>query len=262
MNLDKYEGNRRVILGIKLNRFDIESLIKLIDYQLKEDGYKDLTRRGTLKRIKSRLQLTAGFNTFAGVHGSIGGMELEKYKPCNEEGYVRTTSPDDNGVYDLYYNGNVIESDKGIKVVEIVEKVDGHGLHTLQGLYEVVGDVGVVVERYTFDLNFEMNTFKTCSYLNFAVPKDEVRLLINIIRENIASKNEIVEDYRFKFRSLHTKLRDLEGIYNKYENLDIEKLRSLRDVLLVSKTLNPTYDAPQGWTYDFCGFTLMGVEEV
>lgn len=98
--------NRNVVLGIKLNKFEVNYLMDLLYF------YK-LTDKLTIVDLNNSNRLISRLCLLYGLESSIGSMELLKYQPFSED------------VEEVNYSTQVVESLGGVTSVLIFNEDKG-----------------------------------------------------------------------------------------------------------------------------------------
>lgn len=218
--------NRKVVLGVKLNNFEVNYLLDLL-YFYKLTDKLTIVDLNTCNRLISRLCLLYGVESSGGIAASIGSMAMVQYQPFTEE---ETEEVD--------YSTQVVEGLGGIHSVLIFNKDK-----------EIIEEYRTIKDRGS-------ETFKSVEYLNFALSKEELPTLERALRFalNVESRFSVI---KFKIRSLLTRIRCLDLLYKKIGFLKVEDLKVLKSILL----LNSAYKSTMGIGIDGLGeypdFVLM-----
>ncbi|WP_281665816.1 hypothetical protein [Gemella morbillorum] len=196
--------SRKVVLGVKLNKFEVTYLLDLL-YFYKLTDKLTITDLNTCNRLISRLCLLYGVESSGGIAASIGSMRMLQYQPFNEE---ETEEVD--------YSTQVVEGFGGVSSVLIFDKNN------------------VIIEEYRKIRDKGIATFNNVEYLNFAVSKEELPILEKALRFalNIESRFSVI---KFKIRSLLTRIRCLDLLYKKIGFLKVDNLKVLKTILLLNK---------------------------
>lgn len=194
--------NRNVVLGVKLNKFEVTYLLDLL-YFYKLTDKLTVADLNTCNRLISRLCLLYGLESSGGLESSIGSMELLKYQPFTEE------------TEEVDYSTQVVEGLGGITSILIFNKNN------------------VIIEEYKRIKDVGIKTYKDVEYLNFALSEEERPTLEKALRFalNIESRFSVI---KFKIGSLLTRVRVLDLLYQKFEFLKVEDLKVLKAILLLN----------------------------
>lgn len=192
--------NRNVVLGIKLNKFEVNYLMDLLYF------YK-LTDKLTIVDLNNSNRLISWLCLLYGLESSIGSMELLKYQPFSED------------VEKVNYSTQVVESLGGVTSVLIFNEDKG------------------IIEEYRRVKGIGIWTFKDVEYLNFAVSKEELPTSEKALRFalNIESRFLVI---KFKIGSLLTRVRVLDLLYQKFEFLKVKDLKVLKAMLFLNNENN------------------------
>ena len=218
--------NRNVVLGVKLNKFEVTYLLDLL-YFYKLTDKLTVADLNTCNRLISRLCLLYGLESSGGIESSIGSMGMLKYQPFNEE-----------ETEEVNYSTQLVEGLGGITSILIYNKNKE------------------IIEEYRRAKGEGIKTFKDVDYLNYAISKEEAPTLERALRFalSVESRFSVI---KFKVGSLLTKVRGLEGLYRDFETLKIEGLKVLKAMLI----LNNGYTTHKGIGIDGLGeypdFVLM-----
>lgn len=199
---EEISENRNVVLGVKLNKFEVNYLIDLL-YFYKLTDKLTIVELNTCNRLISRLCLLYGVESLGGIEGSIGSMELLKYQHFSEE------------TEEVDYSTQVVEGLEGITAVLIFNKNKE------------------IIEEYRRIKDEGNKTFKDVEYLNFVVSKEELPTLEKALRYalNIESRFSVI---KFKIGSLLTRVRVLDLLYQKIGFLKVKDLKVLKAILLLN----------------------------
>lgn len=200
---EEISKNRNVVLGVKLNKFEVTYLLDLL-YFYKLTDKLTIADLNTCNRLISRLCLLYGVESSGGVAASIGSMRMLQYQPFTKE---ETEEVD--------YSTQVVEGFGGVSSVLIFNK-DKEILEE----YRRVKDGGI-------------KTFKDVEYLNFALSEEERPTLEKALRFalNIESRFSVI---KFKIGSLLTRVRCLDLLYKKIGFIKVEDLKALKSILLLN----------------------------
>ena len=199
---EEISENRKVILGVKLNKFEVTYLLDLL-YFYKLTDKLTIVDLNTCNRLISRLCLLYGVESSGGIAASIGSMSLLRYKSFKEE------------TEEVDYSTQLVEGLGGITSILIYNKNKE------------------IIEEYRKIKDEGSKTFNNVEYLNFAVSKEELPTLEKALRYalNIESRFSVI---KFKIGSLLTRVRCLDLLYKKIGFLKVEDLKVLKAILLLN----------------------------
>ena len=199
---EEISENRKVVLGVKLNKFEVNYLIDLL-YFYKLTDKLNIVDLNTCNRLISRLCLLYGVESSGGIAASIGSMKMLKYQPFNEE------------IEEVDYSTQVVEGLGGVTSILIFSKDKE------------------IIEEYRKIKDEGSKTFNNVEYLNFAVSKEELPTLEKALRYalNIESRFSVI---KFKIGSLLTRVRCLDLLYKKIGFIKVEDLKVLKSILLLN----------------------------
>lgn len=200
--LNEISENRKVVLGVKLNKFEVTYLMDLL-YFYKLTNKLTIVDLNNSNRLISRLCLLYGVKSSSGIESSIGSMRMLNYQPFKEE------------VEEVDYSTQLVEGLGGITSILIFNKDKE------------------IIEEYRIIKDEGIQTFKDVEYLNFAVSKEELPTLEKALRYalNVESRFSII---KFKIGSLLTRIRVLDLLYKKIGFIKVEDLKALKAILLLN----------------------------
>lgn len=194
--------SRKVVLGVKLNKFEVTYLLDLL-YFYKLTDKLTIADLNTCNRLISRLCLLYGVESSGGIAASIGSMRMLQYQPFSEE------------TEEVDYSTQLVEGLGGITSILIFNKNN------------------VIIEEYKRTKDVGIKTFNDVEYLNYAISKEERPTLEKALRFalNIESRFSVI---KFKIGSLLTRVRVLDLLYQKIGFLKVEDLKVLKAILLLN----------------------------
>lgn len=200
---EEISENRNVVLGVKLNKFEVTYLLDLL-YFYKLTDKLTINNLNTCNRLISRLCLLYGLESSGGIPASIGSMRMLQYQPFTEE---ETEEVD--------YSTQVVEGLGGITSILIFNKNN------------------VIIEEYKRIKDVGIKTYKDVEYLNFALSEEELPTLEKALRYalNIESRFSVI---KFKIGSLLTRVRCLDLLYKKIGFIKVEDLKVLKSIILLN----------------------------
>lgn len=201
---EEISENRKVVLGVKLNKFEVTYLLDLL-YFYKLTDKLTIVDLNTCNRLISRLCLLYGVESSGGIAASIGSMQMLQYQPFTEE-----------ETEEVNYSTQLVEGLGGITSILIYNKNKE------------------IIEEYRKIKDGGIETYKDVEYLNYAISKEELPTLEKALRFalNIESRFSVI---KFKIGSLLTRVRCLDLWYKKIGFIKVEDLKVLKAILFLNK---------------------------